>query len=173
MKKQIYRIILLILSLVFFNNCVTEPEDPPPPPPLMEWIVGTYHSPFAKLANISYNKNSIEIDSRSNLIIKSDYTYSLFFKGYSHFMDSTIVIIRYGTFRIPSYKWDEISGWSKTAKGMYYWTGYVGTIWFYPENYLYQLGGEFHSSKNCLCLDFRPKLSTEDGVEIEFSYWKK
>ena len=98
MKKSIYKIILLIFCLAFFNNCVNEPEDPS----IMEYIVGTFTRTNASLDIISQidEHDNIDKDNSTHFILKSDYTYSLNFKGYSKFMDSTIVINQNGTFEI-------------------------------------------------------------------------
>ncbi len=160
MKKQLFKIVVLLIPcLLLFNNCIAEPEDPPPP--LMEWLVGTYNNTEAYSAS-TYSR--IETDSSSNLIINADYTYSLFFKGYSNRMDSTLVISQIGAFNIDSTKWvDEKNTWN--------FKHYEGTIWFYPENENRWGSGFIVYHKNSLIFSGYAKLVTKDGVEIEFVNW--
>ncbi len=166
MKKQLFKIVvLLIFCLLFFQNCATEPEEPYPPP-IMEWIVGTYLSPEAHIANISHGYNDFRVDNSTIIILKSDYTYSLYFKGYSNYMDSMIVISQVGTFEIESCKWvEENSG--------FYLKYYEGTIWFYPENENRWGSGFIMSKKDFLYFFWDANLITKDGVVICFDSWRK
>ena len=162
MKKQMFKILaLLIFYILFINSCAFEPVEPEEQPSLMNAIVGSYPDP-----ELSDNSYFDEIDDSTNLIIKSDYTYSLFFRGYRNQKDYTIR--ENGSFEVHQSKYDKNCG--KALCFPYY----EGKITFYPES-KQSYGGQFTYYEINKAFSYQQFITmiTENSIGIRFAGWRK